>query len=712
MVKHILTFLLCYAALFSVGQTSYKTKSFSIEKTAVFEPQKVAPAFNPVLKNIEAPNPDGDRYKDFLLRQKIKAEAQYPRKIQPTQKTQAKTQAAPPLIGTGMTITESAFDGRIINTYAGGIPNDDALAVSNGGIVLAGVNSALYAYDINTDTTVFEDHIIKLAAIGLNAGVGSGNFYDPKLLYDEVADRFVLVFLKDNDSINSRIIVAFSTTNNPIDPWNVYALPGNPLNSGRWTDFPAISITNDELFITGNLIVPGVSWQIGFDGSVIWQVDKQAGFNGDAQLGARLYSDIRFGGRFIRNLHCVTGTESATIEPYFMSNRNFDVTNDTVFLLNITGTADDPSTQLRINYGLATPNYGVPPNARQVYSDTTSAADGLQTNDGRVLGAITNGDWIQYVSTTMNPSTGLAAVYYGRIDRPADFSQPFVADGTILADDSLDFGYPNLAFTGNEACDDEVLIGFNFTSPETFAGYGFIYKENQGGFGPFTKVKSGETFTDRQGGGAERWGDYFGIQRKYNEPGKVWMSGYYTEMSNNRGVNATWINEVTTQDSLQFQVLTTQAGNTDFGNGYLNFAPFGSIEPYTITVNGDTVQGSTYNEISSGDTLNIEATDGYGCVFSKTIIIERSANSLEGVFPNPAQTAVISQFDVPVSGEIIALIVDMRGNVVEKLVEGNASQGLNELQFDLAPLRAGRYVLKVYQQEEEIYTESFVKIKY
>lgn len=713
MAKYICTLFLFLIITQIQAQTTYKTNVFQIEKAGTADPTKVKPDFNPSLKNIEAPKPDGDRYKDFLLRQKMEAKKQFPRKATTSSNTVYKTSAAQPIVGKGFPITESRFNGRILNTFAGGIPNDDALAISNDGIVLAGINSALFAYDLNTDTTIFDDHLLFLGSVGVLAGLGSGNFYDPKLLYDEAADRFILVFLKDNDSINSRIIIAFSSTNNPIDPWNVYALPGNPLNSGRWTDFPAINITNEELFITGNLIVPGVSWQIGFDGSVIWQVDKEAGYKGETSLGSKLYSDIRFGGKFIRNLHCVSGTESATAEQYFMSNRNFDVTNDTVFLLKVNGTADNPDTKLEINYGLATTNYGVPPNGRQADTDTTSAASGLQTNDGRVLGAITNGDWIQYVSTTMNPATGLAAIYHGRIENPADFSKAFTSEGTILGDDSLDFGYPNLAFTGNEPCDDEVLIGFNFASPTNFPGHGFIYKENHGGFGSFTKVKKGEAFTDRQAGTAERWGDYFGIQRKYNEPGKVWMSGYFTHLaSSNRGVNATWITEIMAQDSLKFQVEITESGNSDFGDGYLNFTPFGSIEPYIITVNEDTVRGFAYGGIKSGDTLNISATDGYGCVFNKTIITQKSAKNTNGVFPNPAQTRIISQFTVEKSGKVSALIIDMRGNLVRKLLDVDAGVGLNELQFDLGPLRAGSYVLKIYQNEEEIYTERFVKIKF
>ena len=65
-------------------------------------------------------------------------------------------------------------------------------------------------------------------------------------------------------------------------------------DNNRWTDFPAISITDDELFITGNLIIPNVSWQIGFDGSVIWQVKKQDGYNNADSLTTKLFSVSHF----------------------------------------------------------------------------------------------------------------------------------------------------------------------------------------------------------------------------------------------------------------------------------------------------------------------------------------------------------------------------------------------------------------------------------
>ena len=116
-----------------------------------------------------------------------------------------------------------------------------------------------------------------------------GSYYDPKVIYDKDYDRFVLVFLKNTVPATSEIIVGFSKTNNPIDGWHVYKLPGNPLSNNRWTDFPSIALTDSSLFITGNLIVPNVSWQVGFDGSVLWEMKKNLGFNGASSVNPKLY---------------------------------------------------------------------------------------------------------------------------------------------------------------------------------------------------------------------------------------------------------------------------------------------------------------------------------------------------------------------------------------------------------------------------------------
>jgi hypothetical protein len=691
-VKKFLSLLLTLACLAPIlAQTTYKTHNIQAKKSHNFNPKDVKASYNPILINHEAPSPDGDSYRSFLLQQKIKSRAQFPIKKAEVQPVKNKT-TAQPLIGKGLSMYGYFPTGRKYDV-SGGIPNDNALAVSNNGILLSGINSRIWAYDINNDTTLFQKHTLNLAAIGF--GSPTDRYYDPKMIYDEAADRFILVFLRDSDPATSAFMLCFSSTNNPTDPWYVYEIDGNPLNNNRWTDFPAVSITDTEVFLTGNLIIPGVSWQVGFDGSVIWQISKQDGYDNKATLQTKLFSDIKYEGKFTRNVHAVRGTGSIAPRQFFLSNRNFDITNDSIFVMEVKGTLDNST--LDIQVAKTTPNYGVPPNGRQQDTDLSDPTKGLQTNDARVLGAITNGDWIQYVSTTVNPVTGLAAIYHGTILNPTEANQTI--SGSIISHPTKDYGYPNIAFTGNEDCDTETLIGFNFTSPTDFPGVAAVYYDNNGNYSDVVTLKDGDNYTDRHSDSYERWGDYFAIQPKYNEPGKVWMGGYYGMLNNNNG---TWLNELSSTDSNQLAISTQEMGDLVFCNGSFEVTPSGGLPPYQYSFNGAPMaDANILDSICDGDTVNVTVMDQRGCMVSDVFATQKVAVGITATYPNPFTDHLVAQFSINRDQQVQALVFDLSGNLVDEILSTNAKAGLNELQFDMAPLGQGIYVLKVIGANEE-----------
>jgi len=536
-------------SLSTLSAQSYKTNNFTITKVGVVYPANIQAGFNAIIKNVEAPSPDGDSYKSFLMRQKIKGRKLYPRKAMGNYKT---TEFAnDPVVGRQDKMYRIHPNGSV-NTVVGGIPNDNSMAISNGGILIAGINSSIWAYDYNTDSTVFPFQIISLKKMSGDNTIG-GNYYDPKLIYDPLADRFILTFLKGNTPSSSKIFLCFSSTNNPNDPWYVYSLPGNPLNNNRWTDYPAVSLTEKDFFVTGNLIIPGVSWQIGFDGSLIWQVNKEDGYNNAATLSTTLFSQIKHNGQYTRNVHPVRGAEGIAETQYFLSNRNFDLTNDTIFVMHLTGDQDDPNNKLIVDYGVTDTPYGFPPNGQQSDTDTTDPTSGLQTNDARVLGAFSLNNNIQFVANTVNPATGLAAIYHGFILNP--HSEPHIT-GTILGHNIRDFGYPNIAFTGNQICEAQAIIGFDFTSVADHPGVAVMFFDNDSNYSAMKILKQGENYVDRHSDGYERWGDYFGIQRKFNQPGAVYTTGYYGLSSR---ANATWFSEVFSPDTNALPVSTAGA---------------------------------------------------------------------------------------------------------------------------------------------------------
>ena len=684
----------------SKAQTTYKKHTIKSSKVEVIKPLEAAPDFNPILLNLEATNPDGESYRSFLMRQKRKVRKLYPQRAGTL--APQKTNAPQPHVGTGVNIHKLLGNGSQ-GAIPMGIPNDNTLAVSDDGIVLAATNSILWAWDSNKDSIHFANQFYSLRQIG-GGSLGESHF-DPKLIYDEDADRFILVYLQNNTPQNSRVRVCFSSTNDPEDPWYSYVLPGNPLNNNRWTDFPAITITDEELFLTVNLIIPNVSWQVGFDGSVIWQMDKAKGFAGDSVLTNTLWSDIRHNGKYTRNLRPVWGVESNAPKAFFLSNRNFDITNDTVFVLQVTGNQYNPNTKLLVKAVTTDVPYGMPPNGRQEDTDLTDPTKGLQTNDARVLGAITNGEWIQFVANTVNPSTGFAGVYHGFISDPEGNT---TIKGNIIAHPTRDYGYPNIAWTGDEACDIETMIGFDFTSPTDNPGVGAIYFGNDETYSDPVDLRTAESYTDRHSDSEERWGDYFGLQRKYNEPHTVWLAGYYGDALHR---NQTWVAEVFSPDSNFLKVNVVQTGNALFCTGQIQLQPNGGVPPYQFSFNGEPFHSSNAISALCEGTATYTVTDSRGCTVQDSITFDKTiAPDQPAAFPNPFVNTMVVQFTLPQDQTLKAAIFDMNGRLVANLVDRPAKTGLNELIFNLEPLAIGEYILELEGSAGFKMTEKVIKI--
>ena len=157
----------------------------------------------------------------------------------------------------------------------------------------------------------------------------------------------LLWFLVGNKPVNSQVC-GFFTTNDPLDDWNVYMFKGDAIDSGYWTDYPAISLT-DDLFITGNLLLDGVSWQLDLKSPSFGKL-MLSGYNGVDSLEFNLWSDIKDDSINIRNIHPIRGArELQDKKQYFLSNKNFSLESDTLYLLSIENSqiSGDPSFEMK-----------------------------------------------------------------------------------------------------------------------------------------------------------------------------------------------------------------------------------------------------------------------------------------------------------------------------------------------------------------------------
>jgi hypothetical protein len=587
----------------------------------------------------------------------------------------------------------------------GGHPNDNALAINEKGHVLAAINSAIWAWDSQGDSLILPQQVLSLRSI---AGGGvTTNYFDPRVL--AVGNRFVLVFLRNSNPATNAIFVLFSKTEDINDGFHIYSLPGNPDGAGYWTDFPAMAVSGNELFITGNLIQSGVSWQLGFRGSLIWQLGLEEGFAGADSLNTRLFTYVKHNNRLVRNLLPVKNTQPEEPGMYFLSNRNFDVSNDTVFLVHVPHSLDVPSTTLQVEALVSNLPYGVPPNGRQANTNPNDPADGLQTNDGRPLGAIKVENRIQYVANTVNPATGLSAIYHGRVALANPLAQSTV-QGTIVGSPDTDYGYPELAYTGDvaEACDDEVIIAFNFTSPNRFPGVACMYVDNEGSYSAETVLKAGEAIVEHfPNTTAQRWGDYFGIQTRPGHPKEVWTAGYFGHAN---GKHATWISQLFSPDSSQLQVEYRITGATLACAGRVELTVGGFTGNLTIDWNGYPAWSNATQSgpVCAGDTLTVVVTDDAGCTQTLQIPVE-GGTIATGLNPNPFGPYLLAGFQLETDAVVLAELFNLQGQKVADLAQKALTKGKNELIFSTQTLKTGVYVLRLSADGKVFYTQKVIK---
>lgn len=687
-----ITTIICFFIIshLALSQEFRKTE-FSINKTKTITEFKEQSPYLEVVNNLEMPLPGGTSAKSHLLNQKILSKEFYKNSKGNSQTPYLKSNLQP-IIGDSF-IPMRWYNGTQYPVYAG-IPSDNTLSISNDGVLLLLMNSYIWAYDMDSDTTLFEDQRISLRSFV--DGSGASNYYDPKIAYDPVEDRFVVAILKDNTPDLSEVIMCFSSTNDPRDPWYVYNLPGNPLNNNRWTDFPTISITNDKIYFTANLIIPNEPWQTGFDGSIIWEMEKSMAYAGDTNMQASLYDNITFDGKYLRNLHLITGSTGNVDKQFLLSNRNFDIHNDTIFLLGI------ENGSLDISSLVSDISYGVPPNGRQFDTDTSDATSGLQTNDGRVLGGILIDDEIQFVSNTINPSTGLCAVYHGLISNVEN--SPSVS-ARIIGDATRDFGYPNIAWSGNEECDREVIIGFNHTSFTDFPGNSAIYCTNDRQYSEVLEIKSGQNYVNRLSGSYERWGDYYGLQRKYNT-GEIYSFGFLaTENQRNSGFLA----QLFSPDTSRVRI-TLNTIDYEFCNVSIEASSIGGVAPYEYSWNDENFSSdNTFTGGCVNDTIQCMIRDSRGCTDSTSYIIPPNKNTSGNVYPNPTIDFVSIQFEIEKAQSVYLEIYDASGKLVRRLETLAAKKGLNEYSFSMNPLSSGVYSVVLISNGEILQNEKIVK---
>ncbi len=400
-------------------------------------------------------------------------------------------------------------------------PSSNSIAVSDDGIVVS-ANSDGIIYFSENGTNLFQSTWSGF----FNDNQLTSSFFSPRVLYDPVEERFILVTLHGKTSSTSRVVLSFSKTKNPVDGWNVYKLPGNPLGDGSWFDFPSIGISTNEVYVSGNLI-EGTD----FKQAVVYQINKTDGYVG-AILDWQFWTDF-FNGPI--SITPASYGQNGDYGPGIYLISSAAVGDDDYWFWDLDNDIDgNPEF---IGYIVPSDTYSPPADAQQ-----SGTSDLLDTGDSRVTNAFYLDDIIHFVHNT-DVGGGFSGISYGRMGifgqnlMTTNFGEAGVAD----------LAHPGVASFATSASDRSVTISFLRSGADIFPEFRVVNVDQGMSWSSSTLVKGGETYVDREGG-VERWGYYTGIARRHNSPDpRTWSAGSVGANISGQIDHSykTWIGEVT-----------------------------------------------------------------------------------------------------------------------------------------------------------------------
>jgi hypothetical protein len=239
---------------------------------------------------------------------------------------------------------------------------------------------------VNVRMSAFNKSGTQLCSFTLAALHGASEFiFDPRVVYDQAWNRWVIVSTRRSTSANDtvrRFFIAVSTSSNPCGSYfrTTFNFGGGPFNNGDWLDYPGLGMNQDAVLITGNI----------FD-------TPTGGFKFATALGiakARLYNGLGF---FVPMFTGLPGTLQPPIvydqdkDAYFLAANNF--THLHLFRGNNMSNANEATFVQQALIDV--PNYAVPPAARQPGTSIR-----LDTLDRRFVNASTQiGDSLWNVHT-------------------------------------------------------------------------------------------------------------------------------------------------------------------------------------------------------------------------------------------------------------------------------------------------------------------------
>ena len=536
------------------------------------------------------------------------------------------------------------------------VPPDNAGCVGPNHFVLA-VNTAIEWY---TKTDRIQQNSESLNTFF--AATDPSDLFDPRVVYDAYAHRYIVIADEQSSTPSNinYIHLAVSKTDDPNDGWYFQRINTKTTINAKetWLDFPALSVSNEAIYITGNMF----DFNNYYVASRLWILDKGL-YNGTDTSAVHIY-----------DISTESGLESQSFTniPAIMSGPQPLLNGDTVgtFLISAewdNGSGDDDMiavysivdplghsgnpvfTVQFLNPGQIHDNSAGVPEAPQNGGDAT-----IDFGDDRAQSAFWRGDTLLgafTVNPPAGPDSGQATIFWFAANTTDLLGITIDQQGYIGGEDiaaQTATGFPAIACNNKG----DISIGFSASAPSIYAGSYFTVHQSTDPAGEFQASQPmhlGEdyylrTFNPFHVG--NRWGDYSSIaldpENEYNFwifNQYAWTKGDYDPFSKEDGRWAT---------------------------------SFAQIDP-----------NSTQAGIKADHKLTL-----------KTFALEQN-------YPNPFNPSTLIRYRLADAGKVNLTVYNSLGQKVKTLVNKMQNAGLHEVKFDGGSLPSGIYFCSLKQGQHE-----------
>jgi hypothetical protein len=421
--------------------------------------------------------------------------------------------------------------------------------------------------------------------------------FDPKVLYDPYASRWIFTASADSHQASSSILLGVSQSSDPTGNWNLYRADADP-NDLTWADYPALGFNKDWSVVQANMFPFAGGNLI----SHIFVFNKTNLYQG----GSGLYRLFQSPSGFTQVPATTLDPTAATLyllEHWFGNSGG----NGLLRLSTITGSVGAEVLTL----GVAFPST---PNPWTTYAGLNfvpqqGAATGLATFDSRLLGLVYRNGTLWATHHIYLPANGFAtrsAVQWWQLSTGGDVLQLGRVDdptGTYF------YGFPSIAVNRNN----DVLLGYARFSSTHYPSGGYAFRA---GLDPLnalrgdTILKFGEApYVKLDENGRNRWGDYSATMVDPVNDLDLWtLQEYSAPRSGGYDRWGTWWGRVV-PPTLPPLTLSIDDVSVAEGNGATTLATFtvslSSTSTETVSVRVMTANGSA---VASTDYLPLSET--------------------------------------------------------------------------------------------------------